>query len=106
MSIIAMSARFFPALSPSTRVSAAGRASDSSPEDRPAPVLEAQAVDDDGLPPTEAVDVVNALLEVLDDAELAALERLDDETIDSLARELQLRGFRRTHPHGFVSVVA
>jgi hypothetical protein len=52
------------------------------------------------------VDVVNALLEVLDDAELAALERLDDQTIDSLARELQLRGFRRTHPHGFVSVVA
>lgn len=106
MPIVALSPRLFPASNRPLRVEAAGHTSDAVPDDTTARMIErADSVADDP-PPAEASEVVDALLDALDDSELAALEELDTEDIEVLARQLHLRGVRRRHPRGFLSVQA
>jgi hypothetical protein len=104
MSIIALSARVYPTFIQPLRVEAAGRSSDAVPDDAAPAVFRVTEEVTTDLPPSEPGDVVEALLDALDDAELEALEELDTEDIEVLARQLQLRGVRRQHPGGFLRV--
>lgn len=106
MAVIALSPRLFPATNRPLRVEAAGRTSDAGQEDAATPAARVQSTEAEDLPPADPATVVDALLDALDDAELAALEELDTEDIEVLARQLQLRGVRRQHPRGFLNVRA
>jgi len=106
MPVIALSPRLFPPAPRSLRVEAAGRSTDSQRETAAAPTVQVRESPTPELPPTEAAEVVDALLDALDDAELAALEELDTEDIEVLARQMHLRGHRRQHARGFLNVRA
>ena len=107
MPVSSVSFRLFPAFyGGNLRVEPSGRPSDTEDDHREAVVtLRTRAASTES-PPTEATEVVDALLEALDDAELEALEELDTEDIEVLARQLQLRGVRRRHARGFLNVPA
>ncbi len=107
MPVSSVSTRLFPAVyGRRLQVEPAGQTTDDS-YDRDEAILALKAVDlPSDPPPTEAIEVVDALLDALDDAELAALEELSTEDIEVLARQLQLKGVHRRHLRGFVEVLA
>jgi len=107
MSVSSVSTRLFPAVyGRNLRVEPAGRSTDDT-YDRDEAVLALKVIDPPSdPPPTDAIEVVDALLEALDDAELAELEELSTEDIEVLARQLQLKGVKRRHSRGFLEVLA
>jgi hypothetical protein len=89
-----------------TRVEAAGRIEDTQREPQPPAVTPVERESPLDLPPSDPAEVVDALLESLNDSELADLEELDTEDIEVLARQMHLRGLRRRHPRGFLTLQA
>jgi len=89
-----------------TRVEASGRIEDTEREPQPRAARSADVDAPLDLPPADPAAVVDALLESLNDAELADLEELDTEDIEVLARQMHLRGLRRQHPRGFLKMLA
>jgi CBS-domain-containing membrane protein len=106
MSVLPLSARLFPTVSRTLRVEAGGRTGDTSRESTPTRVAAAYNEPTRDAPPADPSEIVNALLDALDDAEMAQLEELDTEDIEVLARQMQLKGLRRQHPRGFLNVRA
>lgn len=102
MPIQPITQQLFPWLTGRTlRADPAGATSDAARQPVPTPAAAERSET-----PTDASVVVDALLDALDDAELAALEELDTEDIEVLARQMQLRGHSRSHSRGFVDVTA
>ncbi len=105
MPVLPLTARVHPML-PHARVEAAGRIEDSEREPEPQVARGVAREPERRRPPADPAEVVDALLDSLNDAELADLEELDTEDIEVLARQMHLRGLRRRHPRGFLSLQA
>ena len=106
MPVLPLTARLHPMLQRATRVEAAGRIEDTKREAQPQAATPDEPEAPLELPPSDPAKVVDALLDSLNDAELADLEELDTEDIEVLARQMHLRGLRREHPRGFLNLQA